>query len=269
MAKQQVSLGAPILILFLSGCANWALQDRCEKTNWFEYSQGVAFKGNYLEEDGFVKACKGIDSISATQVDLGFKLGREKMCQYDEIFNRAKEGTPVFFKFCDGLDMNRMKQLYQQGLVSYCTGEKGYSFGKDGKIYQNLCNPQQEKAFLPGYYKGRKEYLISYMNLLRGQVEEFKKLEGNYALTETRVHMEYATLPANATQCRFETVFNSATQKNENRTVCEEAPYIRARRSVLWSQLDSVRGELREVRAKWKDAEMKIAQAQMDYNAVP
>ena len=87
---------------FLSGCANWALKDRCEKTNWFEYSQGVAFDGRYLDEDGFVKDCKKVDRISAVQIDQGFKLGREKMCQYDEIFGRAKEGVPVFFKFCDG-----------------------------------------------------------------------------------------------------------------------------------------------------------------------
>src|SRR3989338_3097507 len=119
-----VLLAASILVLFTMGCANWALQDKCEKTNWFEYSQGVAYQGKYLEEDGFIKACKGIDSTSAVQLDLGFKQGREKMCQYDEIHSRAKEGVPVFFKFCDGLEMNRMKYLYQQGLVSYCTAEK-------------------------------------------------------------------------------------------------------------------------------------------------
>lgn len=264
-----VSLLVSVLVLFTMGCANWALQDKCEKTNWFEYSQGVAFQGKYLEEDGFIKACKGIDSTSAVQLDLGFKQGREKMCQYDEIHTRAKEGIPVFFKFCDGLEMNRMKQLYQQGLVSYCTAEKGYSYAKAGKIYQNLCNPQQEKVFLPSYYKGRKEYLTAYMAELRGKLSDLKNLESTYARTETNIHREYSTLPDNATQCHGESVYNEASKQNEHRTICEEAPYIRSRRSALWSELDKVRRELSTIRANWRDTEGLIAQAQMDFNAVP
>ncbi|HEY8271465.1 MAG TPA: DUF2799 domain-containing protein [Pseudobdellovibrionaceae bacterium] len=258
-----------VLVLFTVGCANWALQDKCEKTNWFEYSQNVAYQGKYLEEDGLIKACKGIDSTSAVQLDLGFKQGREKMCQYDEIFTRAKEGIPVFFKFCDGLDMNRMRSLYQQGLVTYCTAEKGYSFAKAGKLYQNLCSPQQEKAFLPGYYKGRKEYLTNYINELNSKLVAVKELEASYARTETNIHREYATLPSNATECHTITVYNDATKQNEIRSICEEAAYIRGRRSVLWSDLDHIRIKLREVRADWKDIESNLSQAQTDLNSIP
>lgn len=257
------------LLLFCTGCANWALQKQCEKTNWFEYSQAVAIQGKYLEEDGFVKACKGLDATSAVQLDLGFKQGREKMCQYDEIHSRAKEGVPVFFKFCDGLEMNRMKQLYEQGLTSYCTFEKGYSFAKAGKLYQNLCNPQQEKVFLPGYYKGRKEYLVAYLAELRGKLADLKSLESTYARTEAHIQNEYSTLPSNARVCSSEMVFNPASQKSEMLSVCEEAPYIRSRRSALWGDLDKIRREMNEIRSNWRETESKINQAQMDLNALP
>lgn len=267
--KKLLSLLFPVLVLLMTGCANWALQDKCEKTNWFEYSQGVAFQGKYLEEDGLIKACKGIDSTSAVQLDLGFKLGREKMCSYDEIHNRAKEGIPVFFNFCDGLDKNRMKQRYQEGLISYCTAEKGYSYAKTGKLYQNLCSPQQEKLFLPSYYKGRKEYLTAYMTELREKILDLKKLENSYALTETNIHSEYSTLPGNATQCRAESVYNEARKQNEYQTVCEEASYIRSRRSFLWAELDKIRRKLNAIREDWRTTEAQISQAQLDFNALP
>jgi hypothetical protein len=255
-------------IFLLAGCASWELKDRCEKTNWFEYSQKVAFDGKYLEEDGFIKDCKGVDRTSAVQLDLGFKQGREKMCQYDEIFTRAKEGVPVFFKFCDGLDMNRMKSLYTQGLQSYCTNEKGYSFGKAGKLYQNLCSPAQEKVFLPGYYKGRREYLNILLEEYGRSLAELKALEDSYARTENHIQNEYSTLPG-ASECRNENVYDEVAKQSIVRTICQEAFYVRTRRTDLWSQLDRVRQNLSEVRANWRKIENGMAQATLDLRQLP
>jgi hypothetical protein len=260
------SLGLSALLL--AGCSSWILKERCEKTNWFEYSQKVAFDGKYLEEDGFIKDCKGVDRISAVQLDLGFKQGRDKMCQYDEIFTRAKEGVPVFFNFCDGLEKNRMRSLYQQGLVAYCTPEKGYSFAKAGKIYQNLCSPAQEKTFLPGYYKGRREYLNTLLVDYGARLTELKSLEHSYALTETKINIEYSNLP-NAMECSTVQVYDEATKTNQPRTVCQEAAYIRSRRSNLWNDLNGIRSKLNEVRGDWQELDQKIAQAKVDLLAVP
>lgn len=257
-----------VSVLLITGCASWDLKDRCEKTNWFEYSQKVAFDGKYLEEDGFVKDCKGVDRTSAVQLDLGFKQGREKMCQYDEIFTRAKEGVPVFFKFCDGLEMNRMKSLYTQGLVAYCTPEKGYSFAKAGKIYQNLCSPAQEKSFLPGYYRGRREYLTTMIAQYGERLNEIRSIERSYAITEERINREYFSLP-NAMECSSVQVYDEASKQNVARTVCREASYIASRRSSLWSDLNQIRGQLNSVRGDWREIEQKITQAKTDLLAVP
>jgi hypothetical protein len=264
--KRKTWLGLGLVLL--SGCSSWQLKEKCEQTNWFEYSQKVAFEGKYLEEDGFIKDCKGVDRTSAVQLDLGFKQGREKMCQYDEIFMRAKEGVPVFFKFCDGLDMGRMRGLYQQGLVSYCTMEKGYSFGKAGKVYQNLCNPQQEKVFMPGYYKGRKEYLNNLIVELTGRLTGIKSLEDSYATTETNINREYMNLPY-AMDCSTRTVYNEAAKRDESKVICQESEYIRSRRMTLWSDLDGIRSKLRAVRKDWQDTERDIGQARRDLAAIP
>lgn len=256
------------LLLASLGCSSWALKERCEQTNWFEYSQKVAFDGKYLEEDGFIKDCKKVDRTSAVQLDLGFKQGREKMCQYDEIFIRAKEGVPVFFRFCDGLDMNRMRGLYSQGLVSYCTSQKGYSFAKAGKIYLNLCSPQQEKEFLPGYYKGRREYLNALIVELTGRLVGIKSLEHSYATTEENIQQEYRNLP-HAMECSTRSVYDEGSKQNENRVICSEANYVRSRRSVLWGDLDGIRSKLRSLRSDWAQIELQTTQAKQDLSALP
>lgn len=257
------------VFMFLAGCANWQLKEKCSKTNWFEYSQNIAFEGKYLEEDGFIKACKAEDLTNAVQLDLGFKNGREKMCQYDEIFNRAKEGVPVFFKFCDGLEMGQMKELYRRGLVLYCTKDKGYSFGKAGKVYQNLCNAQQEKDFLPGYYLGRKQYLSDFISRRKDEMDQIKDLEQSYARTEWHLSQEYSRLPSNAEECKSVDVYDESTKKVVSRKVCQEVEYIRSRRTALWRDLDNIRDKLVYTREKWGSAEKDINQAQMDLSKIP
>jgi hypothetical protein len=268
--KLQTAIKTGIFAVLLStmACSSWELKERCERTNWFEYAQKVAFDGKYLEEDGFIKDCKGVDRTSAVQLDLGFKQGREKMCQYDEIYSRAREGIPVFFKFCDGLEMNRMKSLYQQGLVSYCTAEKGYSFAKEGKVYQNLCNPQQEKAFLPAYYKGRKEYLTNLIAELQTKIVTLKGLEQSYALSEENINREYFGLPA-AMECSTRFVYSEASKHDEAKMICAEAGYIRSRRTSLWMNLDAIRSKRNSVRTEWRDNETKITQAKADLATIP
>jgi len=234
-------------LTLLSGCANWALKNRCENTNWFEYSQKVAFDGRYLEEDGFVKDCKKVDRTNSVQLDLGFKLGREKMCQYDEIYARAKDGVPVFFKFCDGLNPVRMKSLYTDGLVLYCTAEKGYSFAKSGRVYLNLCNPEQEKKFLPAYYKGRREYLNSMIESSEKILAEVRSRETGLAVREARLSQEYSSLPE-ASECSTRTVYNESTKQDEYKLICQESSYIRMQRDGIYNNLTDLRKALRDAR---------------------
>ncbi|RYZ78005.1 MAG: DUF2799 domain-containing protein, partial [Proteobacteria bacterium] len=254
---------AAALLLFTLGCSSWALKEKCEQTNWFEYSQKVAFQGKYLEEDGFIKDCKRVDRSSAVQLDLGFKQGREKMCQYDEIYGRAREGVPVFFKFCDGLDAGRMRSLYKEGLASFCTEGKGYSFGKSGKIYQNLCTPQQEKAFLPSYFKGRREYLTATIADLTAKLISQKNLEDSFADSERRLEQEYSTLPR-AMQCDTRMVYIESLQQEESKLICEEASYVRSRRTELWTSLNSMRNRLTEVRSEWLETQKLLNLAKLD-----
>lgn len=266
--KKTLRLFIFLFFLLLSGCANWALKERCEKTNWFEYSQSVAFEGRYLEEDGFIKDCKSVDRISAQQTDLGFKLGREKMCQYDEIFKRGREGTPVFFKFCDGLEPSRMRSRFDQGLREYCTPQVGYTYGKSGKIYQKVCTAQEEKTFLPPYFKGRKEYILDLISSLETEFNKLRELEDSASRSESRASREYSSLPS-PQECSTVSVYDEGRKENVNRTVCREASYIQNQRSRLSSELSEIRNHLAKTRAEMLSNQKRREQAQIDLNSLP
>ncbi len=255
-------------ILTITSCASWDLKDRCEKQNWFEYSQRLAFSGKYLEEDQFVKDCKGVDRTNATQLDLGFKLGREKMCSYDEIYLRATQGQPVFFKFCDGLDMSVMKKRFSDGLLVFCTPTRGYEFGKTGQVYQKVCSANQEIKFLPSYYKGRKEFLTQFLadkkNVLAQQQDLIHKLNIN----ETNASKAYSSIP-HLLDCKTIKVYNEVAKVDENKTVCSEPSYIENQRRRLYNDLTEVRSSLRDALASYHKTQESIDWAEKELMIIP
>jgi len=201
-----ILLSLAALTLF-SSCSNWALKDRCKGTNWFEYAQSVSFSGKYLEEDHFVKQCKELDLINSQHLDQGFKLGRDKGCSYDEIFKRGKVGSPVNFKFCDGLEPSLMTKKHREGLAIFCTTENGYPFGKSGQLYQQVCSGEQEKMFLPTYHKGRKQFLTERKESLNSQIIQIESSISRLGHRERNSSADYHSLPS-VHQCFTKTVYN-------------------------------------------------------------
>lgn len=234
-----------LVSLFLSGCSSWELKERCEKTNWFEYARDVANSGRYLEEDGFIKECKGVDRISAVQTDQGFKSGRERYCTYESFFRNGEAGEPVNFKMCDGLVLRSMQERYAEGLKNFCTDKTGYTYGSNGKVYKNVCIKRDEEKFLPAYFKGRKEYLIKRIAQLTQDIASLESLQHDLDGQIRMISNEIVSLP-NTTVCHTEHYFDSGTQKEEVRNICEEGEATRWRRSQLNSQLDPLRAQYAE-----------------------
>lgn len=255
-------------LILLSSCSNWAIKDQCKGTNWFEYAQGVSFSGKYLEEDHFVKQCKELDLINAQHLDQGFKLGRDKGCSYDEIFKRGKAGTPVNFKFCDGLEPQLMTKKHRDGLAFFCTADNGYPFGKSGQSYQKVCSAEQEKVFLPTYHSGRKQFLTERKDSLNSQISQIEFSIGNLSQREQNSSRDYHSLPS-VHQCFTKTVYNEALKRDESKQICEEASYIRMQRDGLYSQLESIRGELRSQNAKLREQRKELEEVNLELNKIP
>lgn len=253
-----------IMLLFLfSGCASYQLKQRCEATNWFNYSQQVAFSGQYLEEDGFIKDCKGVDRTNSQQLDLGFKLGRDKMCTYDEIYNRGKSGEPVFFDFCDGLSKSQMKSRYSDGLKIFCTEPSGLTHGKSGAVYKKVCPVSSEPIFMKGYRPGRIQYLT---HVIATNKTQLGLLQGEYASfihQEAMASHQYNLIPSGQV-CGNRMVYDDAAKKDVSRYICEVDTAITSQRNQVLMQLDRIRSQMYQVKVKKEKLETENDNAEKE-----
>ena len=224
---------------FLTGCVS-VLKENCEKTNWFEHSRDVALDGRYLEEDRLIKSCKDIDTTNATQLDLGFKSGRERYCSYEGFLRRGEAGDLVNFKMCDELILRQMQERYGHGLARFCTGDVGYTYGASGKVYKKVCFKDQENVFLPKYFQGRKEFLQKSISQAQVDISALTVLQNNMEPQIDLITSEIRSLPS-PQECLSIEVYNEQTKKNENKTVCHESSYIQSRRSTLYTQVNELR----------------------------
>lgn len=258
-----------LICLYFASCSNWALKEKCEQTNWFDYSQNLAFQGKYLEEDGYVKDCKKVDRTNATQLDQGFKLGRDKMCGYEEIYKRAVDGQPVFFNFCDGLDQNLMKKKHVEGLEIFCTKDRGYSYGKSGREYLKVCKANQEVSFLPSYYKGRKEYLTQFIIDKKEQEKrQLLSVQSDYNVVNSTANA-YASIPSHLLHCSVMSVYNSNEKRDESKNVCSEPAYISSQRNEISGMLSRAQANLKESNLFLKETQNKITWAQHELSIIP
>jgi hypothetical protein len=144
--------------LFLASCTSYFVRKDCEKKNWYQIGYDAALRGDRISNDDIVNTCRKVEAdISESQLDVGFKAGMSRYCQVDGVFQTGKNGDLFNSDFCDPGQLSMLRQKHQEGLNAYCAD--GMTAGLSGKKYKNVCKPQQEKAFLPDYRKGRKKYL--------------------------------------------------------------------------------------------------------------
>ena len=127
-----------------------------------------------------LSACASISEDSCyagTWEELGYK---------DGLNGRASTRIASYAKECSkyGVLPDRQAYLsaYDQGIIRYCTYERGFARGERGSSYNQACSGPLAAAFAPGYDAGRAVYDIR---------QEHRSLIASYydtvdALIETR-----------------------------------------------------------------------------------
>jgi len=157
--------------LFLSSCVSYFVRKDCEKKNWYQIGYDAAIRGDRISNDEAVSTCRKVEAeISESQLDVGFKAGMSRYCQPDGVFQTGKNGDLFNSDFCEPGQLSMLRQRHIDGLKAYCTD--GMTAGLSGKKYKNVCQPNQEKAFLPEYRKGRKKYLNGMIQNVEAKVRD-------------------------------------------------------------------------------------------------
>lgn len=164
-------LGLLLSSVFLTSCTSYFVRKDCEKKNWYQIGYDAALRGDRISNDDTVNTCRKVDAeISESQLDVGFKAGMSRYCQPDGVFQTGKGGDLFNSDFCEPGHLSMLRQRHSDGLKAYCSD--GMTAGLSGKKYKNVCQPQQEKAFLPEYRKGRKKYLQGMIANTEAKVRE-------------------------------------------------------------------------------------------------
>jgi hypothetical protein len=75
-------------------------------------------------------------------------------------------------------DMARYNDGRAFGLQSFCTRERGYAEGENGRSYSGVCPPHLEPVFMAGYVAGQDRYRIK---------QDIHRLEGELAAVNEEV----------------------------------------------------------------------------------
>jgi hypothetical protein len=139
-------------------CTSYFVRKDCEKLNWYQVGFDAAMRGERIANDAKINQCRKAEAdISESQLDLGFKAGMGRYCDFEQVYQIGKLGDNFNTEFCDPGQLSRLKQRHHEGIVVYC--QNGTVAGLSGKKYQQVCPENLEKSFLPDYRKARKKYL--------------------------------------------------------------------------------------------------------------
>ena len=114
----------------------------------------------------------------------GYNAG-DKKCLYEKGYSSAANGeAPSFASIkCLKLSKNQSQKDYNKGrtagLKIFCSYNKGYEFGLEGKKHLNICPKNLEPRFFKGYRSGDKKclYEAGYSSAANGEVPSFASIK--------------------------------------------------------------------------------------------
>lgn len=104
-----------------------------------------------------------------------------------ELKSRIGAHREACAKYAVQVDFDEYNQGHDQGVITYCTANRGFNIGKSGRSYNGVCPANIEADFLSGFNQGRDIYLLrkkisDFENQIANKREELKT---NNALVST------------------------------------------------------------------------------------
>ena len=232
----------PLLLIFvalnLAACASYFKRKECESTNWFEHGKSVALRGEWLASDKLVNECRKVEAnIQESQLDQGFKNGRQRYCTPENSYKTGKEGDLFSRDLCDGPELGPLLANYRRGVTDYCAKANGQNAGASGKKYQNICPKELEPAFLAEYRKGRKKYVLA---MITHREEDIRDLDSKIASKRNQLNLSQFRLSGLETEM-------SSLQTQKNFTPPENTAqigFLEVRISSLSSDISTLRSDV-------------------------
>jgi hypothetical protein len=163
------------IILMVAGCASVSKED-CLLTDWYEIGRQDGRQGRPRTVfQGRAKACLE-HGISADRQAYykGHDQGLMYYCTEEKGFELGQKGLPYNSVCPLQLEAN-FRAGYNKGMHSFCSEQKGFELGRQGQAYRYVCPPEFEPDFRAGYDNGRE--LFQYESKIAALQNQLKNLE--------------------------------------------------------------------------------------------
>lgn len=246
----RVVVASVLSALLLTSCASYFVRKDCEKTNWFEYGQGVAMQGRRLSGDERVRQCEAAGAdVNGAELSRGFKAGMANYCMPETVFQTGKKGEFFNVEMCDGEQPRALQKRHADGVKEYCAKTNGYTAGATGKKYNNICPKDLESAFLPEFNRGRKVYLKATIENNENRIEEIDQSVRNLDRERMMLMTQMAAMGDGKILTR-EVKYDPITRSSREETKVVEDPETQRRRDNLRYDLDRKQREIESKRSE-------------------
>ena len=143
------------IMIMVAGCASVSKED-CLLTDWYEIGRMDGRQGKPRTAfQGRAKACLE-HGISADRQAYynGHDQGLIYYCTGQKGAELGQQGLS-YNPVCPLQLEPNFRAGYNKGLQSFCTEQKGFELGHQGQVFRNVCPPEYEPDFRIGYVKGR------------------------------------------------------------------------------------------------------------------
>lgn len=163
------------IILIAAGCASVSKED-CLLTDWYEIGRMDGRQGKPRTVfQGRAKACLE-HGISADRQAYykGHDQGLMYYCTEQKGFELGQHGL-AYNSVCPLQLEPDFRSGYNKGMQSFCSEQKGFELGRQGQKYRYVCPPEFEPDFRAGYEKGREIY--QYESKISALHKQLNKIE--------------------------------------------------------------------------------------------
>ena len=232
--------------IFVTSCAS-SLKKKCEATNWAQYGESVAKRGQRVSSDTFIQECEKEEvNIDRALLSNGYKKGLEEYCTPDFAYRLGKQGEFTSEEMCSGWSGEKqMKSKHAEGVKEYCQAANGVIAGTSGKKYNQICPKELEGAFIPLFNQGRKKYLSGLIVQKDGEVQDLDREIGDLDRKRSGIIMEIDRLD------RDKTLSHKITTDPKTGARVEELSSQTAKSAE--SQIQSYRWELQKMDSDIED----------------
>ncbi len=188
MKKIRGIISVLAVVLFLTGCASMSKED-CLVTDWFEIGRMDGMQGK--PRTAFQNRAKPCleHGINADRQAYyrGHDEGLMHYCTEQRGFELGRQGL-AYRSVCP-IELEKGFQTgYRNGIQSYCSEENGFALGRRGQPYRHICPPEFESGFRDGYQRGREVY--EYESKIASLQRRLKKIERKIEKKERKLYSD-------------------------------------------------------------------------------